>query len=82
MPETTQDAIESNDQLMNIEEWRKRSNSMGRQINPVTYESNFLWPFDSSARGKRESRVSVSEFDSCITAPDSIHGYKRESSHR
>lgn len=32
--------------------------------------------------GGREARISVGELDSCITIPEPIPGYKRESSHR
>lgn len=88
MPETSQDVFESlhpMKQSVSIDELRLRSNSIGKTKlrstlsvdDPVAIESNFLWP-----TGKRLSRVSVSDFDSCITAPDSVYGYKRESSHR
>lgn len=88
MPETSQDVFEALHpikQSVSIDELRLRSNSLGKgklrstlsDVDRVAIESNFLWP-----TGKRQSRVSVSDFDSCITAPDSIYGYKRESSHR
>lgn len=91
MPETSQDAYESlhpRKQPVSVQELRLRSNSIGaNKLHPtihiddsVAIESNFLWPLDN--RKKRESRVSVSDMDSCITAPDVIYGYKRESSHR
>lgn len=91
MPETSQDAYESNHprkQSVSVQELRMRSNSIGANKMPptinigdsVAIESNFLWP--SENRKKRESRVSISDYDSCITAPEVIHGYKRESSHR
>lgn len=93
MPETSQDAFEMlhpKQQPISVEELRQRSNSVNKQ-NPlnikidglIAAESNF-WPMLSNTNGngrRREAKVSVSDFDSCITAPE-IHGYKRESSHR
>lgn len=92
MPETSQDqyeALHPRKQPVSVEELRKRSNSLGKNKlaptitveDPVAIESNFLWP-TADTRRKRESRVSISDYDSCITAPDLIKGYKRESSHR
>lgn len=96
MPETSQDAFETMfpaKQPLSPEELRVRSNSIHsnkpkiRIDNTlVAAESNF-WPPSINAsnlsgqRGPRESRVSVGDVDSCITAPEPI-GYKRESSHR
>lgn len=90
MPETSQDAYESlypKKQSVSVEELRLRSNSIGKhkshpviRVDDPVVESNFFWPTDT--RRPRESRVSVSELDSCITAPEVIYGYKRESSHR
>lgn len=85
-------------QPVSSEELRNRSNSMNKgkpQIRVdntlVAAESNF-WPRTSSIatdfiggqREPRESRVSVSDFDSCITGSNEsqYHGYKRESRHR
>lgn len=92
MPETSQDhyeALHPGKQPVSVEELRKRSNSLVQNkltptitvADPVAIESNFLWP-TAEPRRKRESRVSISDYDSCITAPDLIKGYKRESSHR
>lgn len=96
MPETSQDAFEvlnPTNQAVSVEELRARSNSINRQPIPaikvdnlIAAESNF-WPSSSAdinneRNSKRESRISVSEVDSCYTAPESNYGYKRESSHR
>lgn len=92
MPETSQDAFEAlypTKQALSVEQLRIRSNSIKKQHPPalqidglIAAESNF-WPTGSPSNGKprREQKVSVTDFDSCITAPE-IHGYKRESSHR
>lgn len=91
MPETSQDAYESlhpGKQPVSAAELRIRSNSIGKnKQHPATsvdgadtIDPNLLWPTDR--RRPRESRVSVSELDSCITAPEMNYGYKRESSHR
>lgn len=97
MPETSQDAFEAmhpKQQAISIEEIRARSNSINRQRIPaiqvdnlIAAESNF-WPshaIDTNGnrpQTKRESRISTSEVDSCYTVPDTLYGYKRESSHR
>lgn len=96
MPETSQDAFEAlnpTKQRFSVEEIRARSNSINRQTVPalkvdnlIAAESNF-WPSSSmdsinKRRTNRESRISVSEFDSCYTTPETNYGYKRESSHR
>lgn len=92
MPETSQDAYETlhpRKQPVSVEQLRMHLNSIGnnqqlRSTNTVddsvAIESNFLWP--TAKQKPRESRVSVSDLDSCITAPELLHGYKRESSHR
>lgn len=91
MPETSQDAYEllhPKKHPISVAELRTRSNSIGNRKlsssnaidDPVAIESNFLWP--PGKRKPRESRVSISDFDSVITAPEMIYGYKREISHR
>lgn len=100
MPETSQDAFEKMfpaKQPISPEELRNRSNSMNKgqpmiriDNTLVAAESNFWPPAAMNApnynigRGPREARVSVGDFDSCITgSTDSqYHGYKRESRHR
>lgn len=84
-------------QPVSANELRIRSNSLNKNGKPIINvdksligaESNF-WPQPASnvsglnigQRGPRESRISVGEVDSCYTAPEPYHGYKRESSHR
>lgn len=49
---------------------------------PQPTSGNSGFGLSSGQRGTRESRISVGEVDSCYTAPEPYHGYKRESSHR
>lgn len=94
MPERSQDAFETlnpTNQSISVEELRARTNSINKKPLPsinhflVAAESNF-WPSPSTSasnRNRKESRkVSCSDFDSCITAPETNYGYKREISHR
>lgn len=95
MPQTSQDAFETlnpGKQPISAAELRKRLNSDSKKKSPflqadnlIAAESNF-WPSPTmdKVNGKNDprlSRISIGDFDSCITAPEP-YGYKRESSHR
>lgn len=87
MPETSQDAFEALyplKQPISAEELRLRPSSMNKNF--INFEADALsadsWVPSLKARPPRVSRVSATDLDSCITVPDNIYSYKRESSHR
>lgn len=88
MPETSQDAFETLypcKSPFSIEELRLLSNSLdqkstGFESDKLSADSLIIPAMET--RKPRVSRVSVTDLDSCITVPEKIYGYKRESSHR
>lgn len=87
MPETAQDAFETLHPArapITADELRlQRSGSFGASSqstnDPDITQQQSL---NVDKRHPRKSRISFTDLDSCIGGPDTIYGYKRESSHR
>lgn len=96
MPETSQDAFETlhpGPIPITANELRQRSNSTASATTALTTttaatryinnpDSILMDNLNIDKRQPRKSRISFSDIDSCIGGPDTIYGYKRESSHR